>query len=102
MSSLFLSRITPDSFDSPVANAGSAHNQALSTAEPVSQRNSLNQVTLCDVLVSMATPPILLAVIGGQLAVRSIAAAGQLSEDLLRGDRLPVLHFPQSPPESES
>jgi hypothetical protein len=56
---------------------------------------------LGDVLVGLAIPPFLLAAIGGQLMGRSIAAMGRLSEDLLRGDRLPVLHFPpQPPPES--
>lgn len=49
-----------------------------------------------DWLLSLATPPLLLGIIGGKLAAEVLLSLGQSSEELFRGDRLPMLHVPSS------
>ncbi len=49
-----------------------------------------------DLSLGLATPPVLLAAIGAQVMGRSLVAISRLSEDLLRGERLPLLHSPPS------
>jgi hypothetical protein len=49
-----------------------------------------------DLSLGLATPPVLMAAIGAQVMGRSLVAISRLSEDLLRGERLPLLHFPSS------
>ncbi|MBK4732827.1 hypothetical protein JJD41_23590 [Oxynema sp. CENA135] len=46
------------------------------------------------VLVSLATPSVLLAILGTQAIGEMLQSLGQASEEIFRGDRLPVLHFP--------
>ena len=45
-------------------------------------------------LLSLATGPLLLGVLGAQAVFSWLQAAGLSSEEVFRGDRLPVLHFP--------
>ena len=45
-------------------------------------------------LLSLATAPMLLALIGGKVLTEAVHELGVFSEELFRGDRLPVLHFP--------
>ncbi len=47
-------------------------------------------------LISLATPGVILAVLGGKFVAHSITEFGGWSEDLFRGDRLPILplHHP--------
>lgn len=47
------------------------------------------------VLVSLATGPVLLALVGGRTLERLLLELGQSSEELFRGDRLPILSFPE-------
>ncbi|MEL6320332.1 MAG: hypothetical protein AAFQ57_06735 [Cyanobacteria bacterium J06626_14] len=51
-------------------------------------------VTPCDVALAMATIPL----VGGLLAIKAMSdiliQAGQASEEIFRGDRLPILHQP--------
>jgi hypothetical protein len=47
-----------------------------------------------DLSLSLATPPVLLMAIGSQVLGRSLVTISRLSEDLLRGERLPLLHSP--------
>lgn len=48
----------------------------------------------------LATVPFMLGVLGGKAIAESLQAIGQASEEVLRGDRLPVLHFPAQEPAS--
>lgn len=52
-----------------------------------------------EVLVSLASGPLLLALLGSKAATQLLAEISQQSEELFRGDRLPLLPFPD-PPES--
>ncbi|MBW4642527.1 MAG: hypothetical protein KME23_05885 [Goleter apudmare HA4340-LM2] len=45
-------------------------------------------------LLQIGTASILLLLITGQAANRTLEAIGQASEELFRGDRLPILNFP--------
>jgi hypothetical protein len=47
-----------------------------------------------DLLISVATGPVLLALIGGRVLANVLQELGQASEEIFRGDRLPVLHIP--------
>ena len=49
-----------------------------------------------DFLLSLATGPLLLGVVSLEAAFKGIQALGVNSEELFRGDRLPLLHFPQA------
>lgn len=57
-----------------------------------------------DILLSLATGPVLLGVLSLQAISSSLQTLGLASEEVFRGDRLPVLPFPESvsSPESES
>jgi len=50
-----------------------------------------------EVLVGLATAPVLLALIGGRAAALAMQELGEASEELFRGDRLPVLRSPIVP-----
>ncbi|HEY9814248.1 MAG TPA: hypothetical protein V6D20_00355 [Candidatus Obscuribacterales bacterium] len=54
-----------------------------------------------ELLLSAATVPVLLGIMGGKLMADVMLSVGQASEELFRGDRLPVLHR-TTPPPSES
>ena len=47
-------------------------------------------------LVSLATTPLLIAALGTKVLHGLILNLSTNSEEILRGDRLPILHFPQS------
>jgi len=47
-------------------------------------------------LLSLATGPLLLGVISLEAIFSGLQAAGISSEELFRGDRLPILHFPDA------
>jgi hypothetical protein len=50
-----------------------------------------------EVLVGLATAPVLLVLIGGRVAAKVMQEMGEASEELFRGDRLPVLRSPIVP-----
>ncbi|BDI15787.1 hypothetical protein ANSO36C_15890 [Nostoc cf. commune SO-36] len=45
-------------------------------------------------LLQIGTASILLLLITGKTTVRALEAVGEASEELFRGDRLPILDFP--------
>jgi hypothetical protein len=47
--------------------------------------------------VSLATMPFLASLVGGQALASTIQAVGVLSEEIFRGDRLPLLDLSSSP-----
>ena len=49
-----------------------------------------------DWLVSLATTPLLITVLGTKALYEMLLNFSSSSEEIFRGDRLPVLHFPQS------
>ncbi|NJP11635.1 MAG: hypothetical protein HC866_21005 [Leptolyngbyaceae cyanobacterium RU_5_1] len=53
----------------------------------------LNPISL-ELLVSLATGPLLLGLVGGKVISEVFRDIGQLSEEVFRGDRLPLLKFP--------
>lgn len=74
------------------------HNNKLhNTTSPL---NAYEWQTNPDLWLCVVTGPFLLGILGGKAIAESLQAIGQASEEILRGDRLPVLHFP--PPEPES
>ncbi len=48
-------------------------------------------------LLSLATAPVLLALVGGKALTKAVYELSVFSEEIFRGDRLPVLHFPSTP-----
>jgi hypothetical protein len=54
-----------------------------------------------DVLVSVATAPLLVALVGSKVLAELVQKLGLASEEVFRGDRLPVLHMPITPDESD-
>jgi hypothetical protein len=55
------------------------------------------------VLLQMGTVPVLLAMLGIRAYAELIESVGQSAEEILRGDRLPILPFPepQTTPQTE-
>lgn len=49
-------------------------------------------------LISLTTGPLLVALVGGKILADAAQDLGQLSEELFRGDRLPLLKTPVSQP----
>lgn len=54
-----------------------------------------------ETLLQLSTGPLLLALLGSKAASQTMQAIGQASEEVFRGDRLPILEFPVEA-ESES
>ncbi len=44
--------------------------------------------------IACLTVPMLLGLVGGKAIADTLQSLGQASEEIFRGDRLPVLHFP--------
>lgn len=47
-----------------------------------------------DIALSLATAPVLIALVGGNAIAQTLQELGSLSEEIFRGDRLPQLDFP--------
>jgi hypothetical protein len=70
-----------------------------STPRPASPVSPIRRtIPWVDFWVGCATPPVILAAIGAQLMTQAIGQVGRLGEDLLRGERLPLLHIPPDSP----
>ncbi|HIK29647.1 MAG TPA: hypothetical protein IGR89_16595 [Oscillatoriaceae cyanobacterium M7585_C2015_266] len=59
-----------------------------------------------NILLSLATAPVLLGLGAGQNLAKFLQEVGEASEEIFRGERLPILNFPScatpaSNPESE-
>ena len=48
-------------------------------------------------LVQLGTVPTLLLLTVGKVSLQALETIGQTSEELFRGDRLPILDFPEDP-----
>lgn len=55
-----------------------------------------------ELLLSFATAPLLAGLAGGRAIASLMQNLGQASEELFRGDRLPVLDRPVSPEEEKA
>lgn len=49
-----------------------------------------------EILLGIATVPALVAIVGGSAIAKTIQELGELSEEVFRGDRLPILEFSDS------
>lgn len=52
--------------------------------------------TTTEILVSLGTVPVLAILLGGRVLAALMQDLGEVSEELFRGDRLPILHIPMS------
>jgi len=52
-----------------------------------------------EILVSLATGPLLIGVLCGKASLQFLQTLGEASVEVFRGERLPVLHFPTVPSE---
>jgi 3-oxoacyl-ACP reductase-like protein len=46
-----------------------------------------------EIVLGVATAPVLVAIVGGLAIAKTIQELGEMSEELFRGDRLPILEF---------
>ncbi|MDJ0553929.1 MAG: hypothetical protein QNJ68_05740 [Microcoleaceae cyanobacterium MO_207.B10] len=53
-----------------------------------------------ELLLSLATGPVLLAMLANKAINELLPEIGLYSEEIFRGDRLPMLNFPQNPKDS--
>lgn len=49
-----------------------------------------------DAALSLAIPPMLVGLMGAKMIAEAMLSLGQASEEVFRGDRLPVLNVPTS------
>jgi hypothetical protein len=49
------------------------------------------------IVLQMGTTSLMLALVAQKAAFEAIETIGQASEEIFRGDRLPILDFPESP-----
>lgn len=68
----------------------------MSPSEEIASQTSVEAKSLVppEFLLSLATAPVLLALVGSKVLTEAIRELGVFSEEIFRGDRLPVLHFP--------
>lgn len=59
-------------------------------------KNLSGQEIPTDFFLSLATGPLLLGVISLEAVLSGLKSVGINSEELFRGDRLPLLHFPDA------
>jgi hypothetical protein len=52
-----------------------------------------------DVLVSITTTPLLLSLLGGRVLTEILQDLGKASEEIFRGDRLPILNLSHQMPD---
>jgi hypothetical protein len=67
-----------------------------STSVKIQSKPARSPLMTPEMLISLATPGVLLALLGGKIVGQSVQALGILSEDLLRGDRLPMIPTTQA------
>jgi hypothetical protein len=65
-----------------------------SNSPPHSTSSAPKVVMPVDLLVSVATVPMVLGLVGTRVLFQVTQQLGQLSEEMFRGDRLPLLKFP--------
>lgn len=65
------------------------------TLTPLTPMNSEPSPT--QLLVSIATVPLLLGLLARQALMKASDELGQLSEEVFRGERLPILNVPATP-----
>jgi hypothetical protein len=53
-------------------------------------------LTAPEILLSLTTAPFLFGMVAVKSLARRLEEIGQASEEVFRGDRLPVLHVPES------
>ncbi|HEY9727514.1 MAG TPA: hypothetical protein V6D50_13780 [Chroococcales cyanobacterium] len=74
-----------------MSSAHSTNRPETTTAKPSSSKMPT------DFLLSLATGPLLLGVLSLDALCSWLQSTGISSEEVFRGDRLPLLHFPDSP-----
>lgn len=62
-----------------------------STSQSSRSSSSRFKIVPVDLLISLVTPPLLLGILSSHAAALALHQLGQVSEELFRGDRLPVL-----------
>jgi hypothetical protein len=68
----------------------------MATSKP-SKKNLMSEV-----FVGLAAAPVLLVALGEKALSRAMTELGQASEEIFRGDRLPVLWMPQDTSDNSS
>lgn len=61
----------------------------------MSDRKQSQQIAAHELLLSAATVPLLAGLLATRLANEVVMSLSQASEEVFRGDRLPLLHFTQ-------
>jgi hypothetical protein len=70
------------------------------TTPTPSSRPATPQLIAPSLLVSLAAAPCLMAIVAIRATSELLERVGQTSEEIFRGDRLPVIHFPIDEPRS--
>ncbi|MCL1473311.1 hypothetical protein [Argonema antarcticum] len=69
--------------------------QSDSTNIPQKETFNVSQAIIpTEMLVSLATGPLLLGILCGKASIELLQALGEASEEVFRGDRLPAIEFP--------
>lgn len=55
-----------------------------------------------EIILGIATAPLLAAIVGGSALSKAVQELGEMSEEIFRGDRLPILEFPNPTHQTEA
>lgn len=70
---------------------------SLSVKSPETEGVKLLFLTIpVELLLQLGTGSMLLALLGGKAVAQTLQVTGQASEEVFRGDRLPLLKFPEN------
>jgi hypothetical protein len=72
--------------------------EAASAARTTSSHPAIPQLVSPSLLVSLAATPCVLAIVALRATSELLERVGQTSEEIFRGDRLPVIHIPSDEP----
>lgn len=75
------------------------NSESRSSRSSTQSRNNPSVMISSEMLITVFTPPLLLGLLGGKVLAEFFHSVGQASEEVFRGDRLPVLKFPPHEPE---
>ena len=78
-----------------IASKLNNHMSTNTLIEATATVNNPNSVIKPEILLSLATAPFLISILAAQSLGKTVIELGEATEELFRGERLPILHFEQ-------
>ncbi|MDX2245096.1 MAG: hypothetical protein NW224_30835 [Leptolyngbyaceae cyanobacterium bins.302] len=72
------------------------------TEKSIPEKSSHENLIAIELAIGLVTAPALIALVGAKVLAEASHSLGRWSEELFRGDRLPRLNVPPTPPPNPS